>query len=68
MAEDNKDQAVKLGCGTLILIALIVLLFSNRGQDDLKREIGSLRSEVHELRKSVEEQSVLIKALQPKVK
>lgn len=27
-------QRVSLGCGTLILIALIVLIFSNAGRDD----------------------------------
>ena len=63
MADDNPGQAVSLGCGTLILIALIVLLFSNRGQDDLKREIGRLRTEVVELRKAVDAQTVLIKSL-----
>ncbi len=68
MAEDNRGQAVSLGCGTLIVIALIVLLFSNRGQDELKREIGALRNEIGELRKAVGEQSFLIKALQPNAK
>lgn len=68
MAEDNRGQAVSLGCGTLILIALIVLFFSNRGKDDLMREIGALRSEIRDLRKTVEEQSVLIKTMPPKAK
>jgi hypothetical protein len=68
MAEGNQGQAVSLGCGTLILIALIVLFFSNPGKDDVLLEVGSLRSEVRDLRKLVEEQSVLIKTLQPKAK
>jgi hypothetical protein len=68
MAEGNQGQAVSLGCGTLILIALIVLFFSNRGRDGVLREVGALRSEVRDLRKLVEEQSVLIKTLQPKAK
>lgn len=68
MADENRGQAASLGCGSLILIAIIVLFFSNRGQDDLKREIGSLRSEVGELRKALDEQSSLIRALQPKEK
>lgn len=66
MSDDDRGQGVSLGCGTLILIALIVLFFSNRGQDDLEREIRQLRSEVGELRKSVEAQTILIKSLQTK--
>ena len=43
-APDNK---VSLGCGTLILIALIVMIFS-RGNDsrDLSREVKGMRNEV----------------------
>lgn len=36
MAEST-DQKVSLGCGTLILIAVIVLIFGNAGSND---EIG----------------------------
>jgi hypothetical protein len=66
MADDNRGQAVSLGCGTLILIALIVLFFSNRGHDEVKREIRGLRSEVAGLRGAVEAQTALIKGLQAK--
>lgn len=43
-APDNK---VSLGCGTLILIALIVMIFG-RGNDsrDLSREVKGMRNEV----------------------
>jgi peptidoglycan hydrolase CwlO-like protein len=46
-APDNK---VSLGCGTLILIALIVMIFS-RGNDsrDLSREVRGMRKEVRQL-------------------
>ena len=46
-APDNKAS---LGCGTLILIALIVMIFS-RGNDsrDLSREVQGLRNEVRQL-------------------
>jgi hypothetical protein len=58
-----KGQEVSLGCGTLILIALIVLIFGRGGTGDLEREAQGLRSEVGELRKAVETQTSQIKAL-----
>jgi Sec-independent protein translocase protein TatA len=63
MVDDNRTQQVSLGCGTLILIALIVMIFSGRGTDDLEREVHGLRSEVGELKKSVEAQTAEIKSL-----
>lgn len=62
-----KGQGVSLGFGTLILIALIVILFSGRGAGDLKRDVRALRSEVAELKKSVDAQSAEIKVLQRKI-
>jgi hypothetical protein len=59
-----KGQEVSLGCGTLILIALIVLIFGRGGTADLEREVRGLRSEVGELTKAVEAQTGQIKALQ----
>jgi hypothetical protein len=67
MADDKRTTQVNLGCGTLILIALIVLIFSGRGTDDLEREVHGLRSEVVELKKSVEAQTAEIKSLQQKL-
>lgn len=32
--KDNSDHKVSLGCGTLILIAIIVAIFSNGGTKD----------------------------------
>ena len=49
MADENRTQQASLGCGTLILIALIVLIFSGRGNGDLEREIHAL-NEVRGLR------------------
>jgi hypothetical protein len=52
---------VSLGCGTLILIALIVLFFSNRGNDDgyqLKNEIDGLKHQVGALQKSIDDQAI----------
>jgi len=67
MSDDNRTQQVSLGCGTLILIALIVLIFSGRGSKDLTHEVHALRSEVGELKKSVEAQTAEIKSLQQKL-
>ena len=62
-----EGQEVSLGCGTLILIALIVLIFGRGGTGDLEREVRGLRSEVGELKKAVEAQTGQIQALQDKL-
>jgi Sec-independent protein translocase protein TatA len=64
MANDNQiQQNATLGCGSLILIALIVIIFSKSGADELQKEIKSLGGEVKELKQSVENQSTQIKEL-----
>ncbi len=69
MADENRTQHVTLGCGTLILIALIVMIFGggSHGVVDLEREVRGLRSDVNELRKAVESQTRQIQTLQEKV-
>lgn len=67
MADDKRSQQVSLGCGTLILIALIVLIFSGRGVGDLESEVRGLRAEVAALKESVETQTDEIKLLREKV-
>jgi hypothetical protein len=67
MADDRRAQQATLGCGSLVLIALIVLIFSRPGLGDLEREVHGLRSEVGELRKAVEAQSAEIQALRAEV-
>jgi hypothetical protein len=52
MADDNRTQQVSLGIGTLILIALIVMIFGG-GSGGIKREVQGLQSEVGDLRKAV---------------
>lgn len=49
---DNRAQTVGLGCGTLIVIALIVYTFGSRGVGDLEKEVKSLRAEVVKLREA----------------
>jgi hypothetical protein len=62
-----QGQEVSLGCGSLILIALIVLIFGRAETGDLEREVRGLRSEVGELKKAVEAQTGQIKALQDRL-
>jgi len=58
-----QGQEVSLGCGTLIVIGLIVLIFGRGGTGDLEREVQGLRSEVVELKRTIEAQTDQIKAL-----
>jgi hypothetical protein len=67
MADDRRNQQVTLGCGTLLLIALIVAMFSHPGVSDLQREVHGLRSDVGELKKTVDGQSAEIRALREKL-
>jgi len=67
MANDVRSQQVTLGCGTLILIALIVMFFSRPGLGELEREMRNLRSEVAELKKAIYLQTGQITRLQDKL-
>jgi Sec-independent protein translocase protein TatA len=62
-----KGQEVSLGCGTLILIAVIVMLFSGRGTGDLEREVKALRSQVDEIKQAVDRQTSEIKLLRERM-
>jgi hypothetical protein len=67
MADEKRTHQVTLGCGTLILIALIVMFFSRPGIGELQQEVQHLRTDIGELRRSVEAQTTQIKVLQEKV-
>lgn len=54
---------VSLGCGTLILIAIIVAIFSRAGTQDLELEVSNLRSTVHEVKDAIDSQTNEIKQL-----
>jgi hypothetical protein len=64
---DNRSQHATLGCGTLILIALIVMIFGRGDTKDLEREVRDLKAEVAALKKTVEVQTNEIKALRETV-
>jgi cell division protein FtsL len=61
-------QKATLGCGSLILIALIVAIFSKGTSDDVERGITGLRSDVQELRRSIDAQSQQIRELHDALK
>ena len=67
MADEKRTQHATLVCGTLILIALIVLFFSRPGISNLEQDMRSLRSETGELKKAVESQTNEIKRLHEKL-
>jgi outer membrane murein-binding lipoprotein Lpp len=52
------DKQVQLGCGTLILIALIVMIFSGGGDiDKLQMSIDELQTKVDRLEQKIDELS-----------
>lgn len=67
MADEKRVTQVSLGCGTLILIALIVLLFGGRGTKELDERIRGLQTDVTELRKTIDNQTGEIRLLQTKL-
>lgn len=67
MSDDSRSGQVSLGCGTLILIALIVLIFSNRGTGELERQVQELKSEVGQLKETIATQTRAIEKLAPAV-
>jgi hypothetical protein len=51
----NQSNTAQLGCGTLILIAIIVVIFSGRGEvKNLHNEIRELRNQVTRLEAKVD--------------
>ena len=56
---EQQNNPVSLGCGTLILIAVIVSIFSNANKDvekevkQLQRDVQQLTEEVRELREAM---------------
>jgi hypothetical protein len=60
----DKNQKTTLGCGTLILIALIVMIFGNMSGHEATEEIKKLSQEVQTLRSTVSDQTKAIKKLE----
>jgi hypothetical protein len=67
MPDDRRTQQATLGCGTLILIAIIVLIFSRPGISDLENDVGKLRTDVGEMKRAIDTQTTEIRRLADKV-
>ena len=53
MAEQN--NSVQLGCGTLIVIAIIVMIFSGgRSDKEVKKQLRELNQKVERLEKKID--------------
>ncbi len=67
------QRPVSLGCGTLILIALIVMIFSNASHQhcdttSLEREIQKLHTQIGVLRDSIDQQTVQLSRLEQQIR
>lgn len=60
---NSRSNAASLGCGTLILIALIVLFFGNTDLTPLQNEVASLRKEVEVLQRQQRETHALLETI-----
>ncbi|GMV99353.1 MAG: hypothetical protein AMXMBFR84_04920 [Candidatus Hydrogenedentota bacterium] len=58
------NEPVRLGCGTLILIAIIVMAFSGGGSVHTKQEINTLRQDVQRLEEKIDRLTDLLHAQQ----
>ncbi|MEN6627264.1 MAG: hypothetical protein ABFD69_13655 [Candidatus Sumerlaeia bacterium] len=45
----EQQQKVSLGCGTLILIAIIVAIFSNSSRDNIRGDLISIESRLNNI-------------------
>ena len=54
---------VNLGCGTFIVIAIIVSAISQSGFDDVEEELRDLRSEVRQLGDEIKSQTEMLRQM-----
>ncbi|MGI9241277.1 MAG: hypothetical protein ACR2RV_10775 [Verrucomicrobiales bacterium] len=63
MDETNPDQKATLGCGTLILIALIVIIFSKGGADELEKELRRTTMRLEAVESGIDDQNAQLDRL-----
>ena len=63
MDDTNPDQKATLGCGTLILIALIVIFFSKGGADELEKELRRTTQRLEAVEGEIKDQSAQLDRL-----
>ena len=55
MADQNQNNKVQLGCGTLLLIAIIVMVFSGSNQSSqVSSDVRALRQNVEQLERKID--------------
>jgi hypothetical protein len=60
----TQQSSAQLGCGTLILIAIIVSLFSGRGDlKEVRDEVSALRDQVTRLEAKIDSLNISIEAV-----
>jgi predicted ribosome quality control (RQC) complex YloA/Tae2 family protein len=71
----NQNDKVSLGCGTLILIVLIVMIFGNMGSQNLEPQIHSLKNSIQDLERTtgklenkIDQQTQHIEALRREIR
>jgi septal ring factor EnvC (AmiA/AmiB activator) len=64
---DNNTKA-SLGCGSLILIAIIVLIFSNGKNDEMEVELRGARTSIKSLESEIEAQSDTLSRIEDELK
>jgi cell division protein FtsB len=62
------DRSVQLGCGTLLIILLIVIFFGNRGLDDLGNRLTKLDAKVDVLQQEIQGLRTSVEKLREDVK
>lgn len=72
MTQQNSSVKIQIGCGTLILIALIVLIFSGVGSESsdlssLRNDIWSVSRKLDRIEQKLEELSQAIQQTTPTV-
>lgn len=66
MANRTRDHA-SIGCGTLILIAIIVAIFSGRGEmENLERDVFDLTQQVKRLEEKLDHLTQVVEARLPR--
>lgn len=63
MDEFNTDRRASLGCGTLILIALIVIIFSKGGIGEVEEGLRKSTTKLENLEKAISDQSAQLESI-----
>jgi type II secretory pathway component PulM len=64
----DRYPPASLGCGTLLIIALIVFWATSAAYQNMSAELSSLRTQVEELKRSVDAQTEQIRSLKEQTK